>query len=457
MIMVYLCAFVSLWLSFVGRNECSITTNTITTKAQRHKEKRTAASSIIILLLLMLQPLVPAAYSTDDEVDAHALAAPASVEGSVKSLAAYLIEPAANDREKARAIFRWICENIDYNVDVFFSGKAGSTNSTDVLKSRKSVCYGYSDLFLALAEEAGLEARRIKGYGKGYGYLPGTNFTGPSNHAWNAVRINGSWYLVDSTWGAGYVSGDGKYVRHFEEHFFMTPPAQFIFNHFPEEEQWQLLDEPLSKAEFEGLVYLEPDFFGLGLMLGEEMNGTIQAGGDVNVSIFAPGDVLMMVALQLAGGGAELDGYSFCQRDGSRYDLLARFPAAGRYILKAYAKDRNDTGEYDSVLEYLIVASSEDEGGSGFPKAFAKFPEAGCYLVSPLQGRLEAGKSYWFSIRVPGAEDVAVVSGEEWTHLAKQGDLFEGNATAGQEGAGVYASIGGGKWDSMLIFISKIE
>ncbi|MDD4093725.1 MAG: transglutaminase domain-containing protein, partial [Methanothrix sp.] len=242
----------------------------------------------MLLLLLMLQPLVLAADSTDDEIDAHALAAPASAEGSVKSLATYLIEPAANDREKARAIFRWICENIDYNVDVFFSGKAGSTNSTDVLKSRKSVCYGYSDLFLALAKEAGLEARRIKGYGKGYGYQPGTNFTGPSNHAWNAVRINGSWYLVDSTWGAGYVSGDGKYVRHFDDHFFMTPPSQFVFNHFPEEEQWQLLDEPLSKPEFEGLVYLEPDFFGLGLMLGEEKNGTIQAGGDVNVSIYAP-------------------------------------------------------------------------------------------------------------------------------------------------------------------------
>ena len=70
--------------------------------------------------------------------------------------------------------------------------------------------------------------------------------------------------------------------------------------------------------------------------------------------------------------------------------------------------------------------------------------------MSPLVGRLEAGKSYWFSIRVPGAEDVAVVSGDEWTHLAKQDDLFEGNATAGEEGAGVYASKGGGKWDGVV-------
>ena len=102
-----------------------------------------------------------------EEIDRHALNAPSSAEATVESLAAYLIEPAKNDREKARAIFRWITENIDYNVEVFFKGGSGATNSEDVLKSRKSVCYGYSDLFLSLAREAGLEAVRISGYGKG--------------------------------------------------------------------------------------------------------------------------------------------------------------------------------------------------------------------------------------------------------------------------------------------------
>ena len=193
---------------------------------------------IIILILLMLQTLsvmatsvAPGVLEKDtenelaaiapndfnatlnysyEEIDRHALNAPASAEASVESLAAYLIEPAKNDREKARAIFRWITENIDYNVEVFFKGGTGATNSEDVLKSRKSVCYGYSDIFLSLAKEAGLEAVRISGYGKGYGYVPGKNFSGPANHAWNAVKINGSWYLMDSTWGAGYVSGDKK-------------------------------------------------------------------------------------------------------------------------------------------------------------------------------------------------------------------------------------------------------
>ena len=352
-----------------------------------------------------------------EEIDRHALNAPASARASVESLAAYLVKPAKNDREKARAIFRWIAGNIDYNMEAFFKGGGGAAGAEEVLKSGKSVCYGYSDLFLSLAGEAGLEAARISGYGKGYGYLPGKNFSGPSNHAWNGVKINGSWYLVDSTWGAGYVNGEGKYVRKFDDHFFMTSPSQFIYDHFPEEDRWQLLDEPVSKLKFENMVYLQSDFFNLGLELAGQENGTISADGQVNLSIYAPDDVLMMAGLEYADGGTSrgaLDRYAFCQRDGDRYDIYAQFPVAGSYILKAYAKQKSDPGKYDSVLEYRINASSGEES-AGFPMAYGKFTEAGAYLFSPMQGRLKAGESYHFKIKVPGAGNVSVVSGEEWS------------------------------------------
>jgi hypothetical protein len=430
---------------------------------------------IIILIILMLQPLaVMAASETSaflekdaenesvsiapndfdaalnysyEEIDRHALNAPSSAEASVKSLAAYLIVPAKNDREKARAIFRWITENIDYNVEVLFQGGSGATDSEDVLKSRKSVCYGYSDIFLSLAKEAGLEAVRISGYGKGYGYLPGKNFSGPFNHAWNAVRINGSWYLMDCTWGGGYVSGDRKYVRLFDDHYFMTPPSQFIFDHFPEEGRWQLLDRPYSKQEFENLVFLEADFFNLGLEPCQR-NGTVSADGQINVSIKAPLDVLVMAGLEHADGGA-LDGYTFCQRDGERYDIYVQFPGPGSYILKTYAKRKGDAGEYKSVLEYRINASSGRD--AGFPLAYGKFSEAGAYLYSPMEGQLGAGSSYLFRIRVPGAANVSVVCGEEWTGLVSRGgDLFEGNATATGEDVGVFANFGGERWEGVV-------
>jgi hypothetical protein len=379
-----------------------------------------------------------------EEIDAHALAAPASAEESVQSLAAYLIEPAANDRERARAIFRWICENVDYDLEAYFTGRIGSTNSTDVLRSRSSVCSGYSDLFSSLARDAGLETVKIVGYGKGYSYRPGENFTGPYNHAWNAVMINGSWYLVDATWGAGYL-GNAGYVHRFDDHYFLTPPSQFIFDHLPDEERWQLLDEPLSKEEFERLVYVESDFFNLKLELGER-NGSIATGGEVNISVYAPMDVVMMASLESKSG--ELEGRTFCQRDGDRYDILARFPEAGSYIIKAYAKRKDDPGVYNSVLQYNINAASG--GGSGFPMTFGRFSEVGAYLFSPMEGSLKSGESRNFKIRVPGASEVAVVCGKEWTKLTAEGDLFDGNVTVAEGDAGIFANFGGEKWAGMV-------
>ena len=405
----------------------------------------------------LLQEIAPNDFSSRlnfsyEEIDRHALSAPASARASDESLAAYLIQPAKNDREKARAIFRWIAGNIDYNVDAFFKGGSGPTAPGDVLKGGKSVCYGYSNLFLSLAEQAGLEAVMISGYGKGYGYQPGRDFSGPSNHAWNAVKINGSWYLIDSTWGAGYVSGAGKYVRKFDEHYFMTPPSQFIYNHLPEDEKWQLLDSPMSEEQFESLPYLESDFFSLGLELVGIDSGTIQAAGRANISIKAPEDVLMTAGLEYAGasGRASLERRTFCQRKGGRYEILAEFPEAGEYILKAYAGKRGSGDEFSSVMELGINATSGAKGGKGFPLAYSAFTEAGAYLYSPMQGSLKAGESYWFRIEVPGAQEVAVVSGKEWSRLASRGGAFEGNATVGKGETGVYAKIEGAEWDGMV-------
>ena len=98
------------------------------------------------------------------------------------------------------------------------------------------------------------------------------------------------------------MSGDRKYVRRFDDHYFMTPPSQFIYDHFPEDARWQLLDEPVSKQEYENLVYLESEFFNLGLKLGQK-NGTIGADKQINVSIYAPEDVLMMAKLEYADRG----------------------------------------------------------------------------------------------------------------------------------------------------------
>ncbi|MBN1323301.1 MAG: hypothetical protein JW986_04780, partial [Methanotrichaceae archaeon] len=143
------------------------------------------------------------------EIVSRALDAP-PVE-AVEDLADYLIDPDMTDRERAYAIYRWIAANIEYDTEGLISGSYSDLSAEGLLRSRRSVCSGYTNLFEALANVSGLEARTIDGYSKGWGYEVGEP-VGDANHAWNAVRINGDWQLIDSTWGAGYVDDSGSYV-----------------------------------------------------------------------------------------------------------------------------------------------------------------------------------------------------------------------------------------------------
>ena len=64
-----------------------------------------------------------------------------------------------------------------------------------------------SNIFLRLA---GLECEKISGQAKGAGYYPGCfdpdNLSdGPGAHAWNAVKLDGEWFVSDATWAAGSV------------------------------------------------------------------------------------------------------------------------------------------------------------------------------------------------------------------------------------------------------------
>jgi len=68
-----------------------------------------------------------------NNIDKYAINTPTSAEASVDSLASYLVAPAKNEREKARSIFRWVTENIDYDVLGFFTGSFDDTSTSGLI------------------------------------------------------------------------------------------------------------------------------------------------------------------------------------------------------------------------------------------------------------------------------------------------------------------------------------
>jgi len=212
---------------------------------------------------------------------------------TVDSLAAKLTTSYTTDIEKTRAIFSWIAQHIGYNTAVLNVGKGyrsskyvfdpadtiSSKSATEqtaerVLRRRVAVCDGYAKLFKTLCDYAGIESEVILGYGKCY-LEKDVKFK--TNHTWNAVRIDSSWYLLDVTWASGFVTFSNEFVFQLDEAYFLTPPQQFILDHYPEDLKWCLLEHPPTLREFHFSPFKYKSFIKYGISSASPSNGTINA------------------------------------------------------------------------------------------------------------------------------------------------------------------------------------
>jgi len=114
-----------------------------------------------------------------------------------------------------------------------------------VLAARTGVCLGYANLYHALAARMGLESHVVLGHARA-----GAGDRG-EGHAWNAVRLAGKDYLLDATWGSGYLdSGSGRFVSRLDMAWWCRAPAEMIKTHLPDQARWQLLPKQVTRAQF---------------------------------------------------------------------------------------------------------------------------------------------------------------------------------------------------------------
>ena len=120
--------------------------------------------------------------------------------------------------KRAWLVYVWMTENIQYDAYVYQTGLFGELTAESTLKDGKSICEGFSNLFVELCQSVGIECHKIHGYCKGFGYEDGRQLRTRDRHAWNRVLIEEKWQLVDSTWGAGHLSYHCE--KKFRPHFF---------------------------------------------------------------------------------------------------------------------------------------------------------------------------------------------------------------------------------------------
>ncbi|KAJ0062946.1 hypothetical protein NL108_009427, partial [Boleophthalmus pectinirostris] len=187
----------------------------------------------------------------------------------VKTIALSITQGARTELERLRAIWVWLCHNIEYDISGFLGRSEKLSSPEEVIAAGRGVCCGYSSLCSEMCREVGIECQEVPGHSKGVGYRQGQSLRGvKSDHLWNAVLLSGQWFLLDACWGAGRVDMENEsFVKRYDDFYFLTDPEEFIHSHFPDEERWQLLDCPISIEEFERKVFKTSAFFTLGLRL----------------------------------------------------------------------------------------------------------------------------------------------------------------------------------------------
>lgn len=198
-----------------------------------------------IFILLFAYFAVSAQVNPFPKISKRVQKTPNELSQDLEGLSQYLVEKAETDKEKAWAIYRWITLSIDYDKYAYKNGsKRINRTVADILSRRMAVCFGYATLFKAMCEKVGLKCELVVGYSKGT--LTSTPDLAKPDHAWNAVRIDGEWALLDATWGSSLIHAENDFVQRFKEGYFLTTPESFIVNHLPIDPMWQLLDCPID-------------------------------------------------------------------------------------------------------------------------------------------------------------------------------------------------------------------
>lgn len=242
-------------------------------------------------------PSDPNGWPLPAEPDVQVTGMPDSAQTSVDAVGRYLAERIPDKRRLVKALHDYVVLRLHYDdgtaalrgADRY--SKRPPQDADSVFAARTGVCEGYARLMVGLGKAAGVEVAYITGYIRDTerrvdpdaaddvvkstleGYL----------HAWNAVKVDGTWLLVDTTWDDP--TGGAETLR---TTYLMTPPHLFRYDHLPEEPAWQLIAVPLSAGEFARQPLLSPEVGSLGVTLVAPTRSQITVHGTAEITLDNP-------------------------------------------------------------------------------------------------------------------------------------------------------------------------
>ena len=306
-----------------------------------------------------------------------------------------------NEYQKVYLAYYWVSNNIKYDVVNFFAGTDSDCNPSTLFTSKKTVCSGYSRLFTHLLKNMDFPENdivNIMGYAKGYGFNPESEITG-TNHEWNAVKIKENWCLIDTTWGAGSVSGT-TFNPSYSEYYLCTPPDQFIRRHLPKEDQsfYQLLETKLSLNDHKLFANPSASFYEFGFNKITPDLTIHNICGQGKIAINYNTEIKPFLLIHFLKNSDEVQNSLMVKKITDGYEFNFSINEASKYDLKIYA-NKGDSTSYPQIISFIINCNEAPTQPYYYPEFSGQYVKDDIELIKPLVKDLIQGTKYNFEIR----------------------------------------------------------
>lgn len=336
-------------------------------------------------------------------------------------LAAEIVAGCSDDYERLKAIYEWMCDNIEY--DTTFS----VYSADECYRNRRGVCQGYCELFCQMAKTLNIRVEMIGGVSKMF-----DGFISPSGHAWLFGYVAADrGILIDPTWGAGMLL-NGQYVRNKDNGlWFNTDPEWMILSHLPADASYQLLTDSVSTEEFRTMEPANPLWLTYGISIHDVYRMTRY--GEGSLPAFYNGGEGDLEAVNIPMSSKLRIGETYTLRirmtndreftltNGSLYvkkpqwhnegdgiysiDFMPRYEGA----VKVSLKDRQRPSYWNNIIEYGIETPTADD----WLKVENSFP-----LSAPDAQNVKNLKTdKWEAVGIDGRKLLQAIRSEHITEL----------------------------------------
>jgi len=184
-----------------------------------------------------------------------------------------------------RTFYYWLGHNISFDVKAYHHPQQNAGSASAALMERQATSEGFANLFKAMCDLAHIDCEVVTGvYRRSINDIG--NFDADKRHFWNIVQIDGSKFLMDASLGAGITD---EAVRHFDPTFsdawWLANRLCFALMHFPDDNSKQLLELPVTKAEFTQAPLIHGGATISGLIPAKSIKGTLRGREDTSIQI----------------------------------------------------------------------------------------------------------------------------------------------------------------------------